>query len=162
MTLPLPRNIHIVSGGESEGDDDNVPLAPQKVSCKSAKWKTIAGLAFIDSETKLIVVDTKLPSVRVMSEIKQPWWSPDKSLDICRLDIHGHPNVFHPFAVKTKNDNSRRLLLTDPTACVIYYLAEISEEWASMRIIRNIKAEGIRYPVSCYPYSQDTPWTPSL
>ena len=53
---PLPRKIHIVSGGEGEGDDDNVPLAPQKVSCKSAKWKTIAGLAFIDSETKIIVV----------------------------------------------------------------------------------------------------------
>ena len=70
---PLPRNIHIVSGGESEGDDDNAPLAPQKVSCKSAKRKTIAGLAFIDSETKLIVVDTKLPSVRVMSGIKQLW-----------------------------------------------------------------------------------------
>ena len=39
----LPCKTHIVSGGESEGDDDNVPLAPQKVSCKSAKWKTIAG-----------------------------------------------------------------------------------------------------------------------
>ena len=25
-----------------------------------------------------------------------------------------------------------------------------------MRLIRNKKAEGIRYPVSCYPYSQDT------
>ena len=25
-----------------------------------------------------------------------------------------------------------------------------------MRIIRNIKAEIIRYPASCYPYSQDT------
>ena len=25
-----------------------------------------------------------------------------------------------------------------------------------MRILRNIKAEGIRCPVSCYPYSQDT------
>ena len=32
----LPRKIHIVSGGESEGNDDNVPLAPHKVSCKSA------------------------------------------------------------------------------------------------------------------------------
>ena len=25
-----------------------------------------------------------------------------------------------------------------------------------MRILRNIKADGIRYPVSCYPYSKDT------
>ena len=64
---------YIVSGGEGEGDDDNVPLAPQKVSCKSAKWKTIAGLAFTDSETKIIVVDTKLPSVRLISGIKQLW-----------------------------------------------------------------------------------------
>ena len=152
---PLPRKIHIVSGGEGEGDDDNVPLAPQKVSCKSAKWKTIASLAFIDSQTKIIVVDTKLPSVRLISGIKQLWRSPNKNLDRCRLEIQGQPRVFHPFAVKTKNDNSRRLLLTDPTASVIY-LAEISEEWTSMRILRNIKADGIRYPVSCYPYSQDT------
>ena len=57
--------------------------------------------------------------------------------------------------MKTKNDNSTRLLLTNPRACVLY-LAEISEEWTSMRILRNIKAEGIRCPVSCYPYSQDT------
>ena len=152
---PLSRKIHIVSGEESEGNDDNVPLAPQKVSCKCAKWKTIAGLAFIDSETKLTVVDTKLPSVRLISGIKQLWRSLNKSLDICRLVIHGQPNVFHPFAVKTKNDNSERLLLTDPRACVLY-LAEISEEWTSMRILQNIKAEGIRCPVSCYPYSQDT------
>ena len=26
----LSRKIHIVSGGEGEGDDDNVPLAPRK------------------------------------------------------------------------------------------------------------------------------------
>ena len=97
------------------------------MSCKSAKWKTIAGLTFIDSETKIIVVDTKLPSVRLISGIKQLWRSPNKNLDICRLEIQGQPRVFHPFAVKTKNDNSRRLLLTDPTANVIY-LAEISEE----------------------------------
>ena len=121
------------------------------MSCKPAKWKTIAGLAFIDTETKLIAVDTKLPSVRVISGIKQLWRSPDETLDICRLDIHRQPNNFHPFAVKTENDNSRRLLLTDPTGCVIY-LAEISEKWTPMRIVRNIKAEGIRYPVSCYPY----------
>ena len=57
--------------------------------------------------------------------------------------------------MKTTNDNSRCLLLTDPTACVTY-LAEISGEWPSMRIIRNIKPEGIRCPVSCYPYSEDT------
>ena len=76
-------------------------------------------------------------------------------MDICQLEIQGQPRVFHPFAVKAKNDNSRRLLLTDPTASVIH-LAEISEEWTSMRILRNIKADGIRYPVSCYPYSQDT------
>ena len=79
----------------------------------------------------------------------------EDSLDICRLVIHGQPNVFHPFAVKSKNDISRRLLLMDLRACVLY-LTEISEEWTSMRILRNIKAEGIRCPVSCYPYSQDT------
>ena len=42
-----------MSGVESEGDDDNVSLAPHNVSCKSAKWKTITGLAFIDSEKKV-------------------------------------------------------------------------------------------------------------
>ena len=72
------------------------------MSCKSAKWKTIAGLVFIDSETKLIVVDTKLLSVRLISGIKQLWRSPNESLDICRLVFHGQPNVFHPFAVKKK------------------------------------------------------------
>ena len=81
----------------------------------------------------------------------------EDTLDICRLVIHGQPNVFHPYAVKTKNDNSRCLLLMDPRACVLY-LAEISEEWTSMRILRNVKAEGIRCPVSCYP----THKTPSL
>ena len=64
--------------------------------------QTHAGLAFIDSETKLIVADAKLPSVRLISGINKLWRSPNKSLDICRLDIHGEPNVFHPFAVKTK------------------------------------------------------------
>ena len=49
FVLSSPRKIDFVSGAESEGHDDNVPLAPQKVSSKSAKWKTIAGLAFIDS-----------------------------------------------------------------------------------------------------------------
>ena len=72
------------------------------MSCKFPNWKTIAGVAFIDSQTKLTVVDTKLPSVRLISGIKQLGRSPNKSFNICRLHIHGQPNVFHPFAVKTK------------------------------------------------------------
>ena len=151
---PLPRKLIAISGGVSE-DIENVPLAPKKVNCKLAKWNSITGLAFVDDETKLIVLDTKLPSVRLVMGIKQLWRSPHKSLDITRLDIHGQPESFHPFAIKTRGDDSRRLLLTDPKASAIF-LGEISEDWTVLRILRNIKVVDIKLPVSCFIYTQDT------
>ena len=72
---PLPRKLITISGGVSE-DIENVPLAPEKVNCKLAKQNSITGLAFVDDETKLIVLDTKLPSVRLVMGIKQLWRSP--------------------------------------------------------------------------------------
>ena len=59
---PLPRKLITISGGVSE-DTENVPLALEKVNCKLAKWNSVTGLAFVDDETKLIVLDTKLLSV---------------------------------------------------------------------------------------------------
>ena len=118
---PLPRKLITISGGVSE-DNENVPLAPEKVNCKLAKWNSITGLAFVDDETKLIALDTKLPSVRLVMGIKQLRQSPHKSSDITRLDVHGQPESFHPFAIRTRGGDSQRLLPTDPRG--IRYLFE--------------------------------------
>ena len=69
---PLPCKLITISGGLSE-DIEKVPLAPEKVNCKLAKWNSVTGLAFVDDETKLIVFDTKLTCVRLVMGIKQLW-----------------------------------------------------------------------------------------
>ena len=74
-------------------------------------------------------------------------------MDITRLEIHGKPEVFHPFAIKALS--LRRFFVTDPTSSVVY-LTEISEDWGSMRILHDIKPPCVQLPVFCYPYSQDT------
>ena len=118
--VPLPCKLITISGGVSE-DIENVPLAPEKVNCKLAKWNSITGLAFVDDETKLILLNTELPSVRLVMGIKQLWRSPHKSLGITRPDVHGQPESFHPFAIKTSGDDCGRLLLTDPKAPLFFF-----------------------------------------
>ena len=90
--------------------------------------------------------------MRLVMGIKQLWRSPHKSLDITRLDVHGQPESFHPFAINTRGDDSRRLLLTDPEASAIF-LGEISEDWT---VLRNIKVEDIKLHISFFIYTQDT------
>ena len=98
---PLPRKLITISGGVSE-DIENVPLAPEKVNCKLAKWNSITGLAFVDDETKLIVLDTKLPGVRLVMGIKQLWRSPRKSLDYNPSGCSWATRVFPSFCYKDK------------------------------------------------------------
>ena len=117
---------------------------------KVANWGSVAGLALTNNDTKRLVSDPKLASIKLISNIKQLWRSPHKTLDVARLEIHGKPDVFRPFIISLG-----RFLVIDPTSSVVY-LTEVSEDWGSMRILRDIKPPCVQLPVSCYPYLQDT------
>ena len=66
---PLPRKLFVISEGRA--DEDNVPFSPETINCTTAKWKKIAGLTFCDEERKLIVLDSALCSIRIISNVNQ-------------------------------------------------------------------------------------------
>ena len=71
-----------------------------------------------------------------------------------RLTIHGNDFNFSPFAISMCRPHTRRALITDPkNGCIC--LAEISEDFTVLSIIRKIVTDEIERAICCLQFTPD-------
>ena len=131
------KYIYFFVDSLKDGEEDQV--SDSEMEAKYAKWKSIAGSAFMNvydpekQSTKfndlLLVADTALQCIKSVPNISCLWRSPRETFSIYKLilvfDHEQEGADFFPSSLKTDVPNESQLIATNPV-CSKIYLTELS------------------------------------
>ena len=129
--IPIQRKIYTISSG-CLADEENDTVAHSEIKAKEARWKSIAGLALMNTfnpekqSTKfddlLLVADTSSQTIRCIPKVSCLWKSPRETFSMYKLQIFDNDESqddFFPFAVRSGLPNDNQFIVTNPVKAKI-------------------------------------------
>ena len=146
---PIQRKIYTISSG-CLADEENDLVAHSEIKAKEARWKSIGGLALMNTfnpekqSTKfddvLLVADTSLQTIRCIPKVSCLWKSPRETFSMYKLQIFDNDESqddFFPFAVRSGLPNDNQFIVTNPVKAKIY-LMQLSPGYKEAAVLRVI------------------------
>ena len=157
---PIKRKIYTISCG-CLADEENDPVAHSEIKAKEARWKSIGGLALMNTfnpekqSTKLddllLVADTSLQTIRCIPKVSCLRKSPRETFSVYKLQIFDNDESqddFFPFAVRSGLPNDNQFIVTNPVMAKIY-LMQLSPGYKEAAVLRVITQQGIYRTLDC-------------